>query len=85
VKKFVDESNFKFVTVDTNISQFLTMHFHNTLTFRNFSVVLALQKLFDIYYYSSGYDYSEFKITYEDTAFYDLLTANCFSINGLIL
>lgn len=47
--------------------------FIKTHTFRSLSAVLTLQKLFHVYYYSSGYNLNHFKIPSEDTASYDLL------------
>ena len=41
--------------------------------------VLGLQKLFSVYYYSSGYSSDEIHFADEDAAGYDWLSAECFS------
>jgi len=45
-----------------------------THTFRTLCIPLALQKLFCLYYFSSGYVFSDFKFEQDATASYDLLT-----------
>lgn len=71
-KKFADENNYNFLDVNTNISDFIMIDFEETHTFRNLSIVFALQKLFKNYYYSSGINIEDFKISEKDTAFYDI-------------
>jgi hypothetical protein len=40
--------------------------------------VLSLQKLFSVYYYSSGFCADDFHISDIDAAYFDLLSVNCF-------
>lgn len=72
VRKFAEENGFEFLTVDSNISEFAKQVYENVHTFRSTSAVLALQKLFKNYYYSSGHSINEFKISEKSTANYDI-------------
>jgi hypothetical protein len=80
-KTCADELGFDLLWVDSNISEFLNISFVATHTYRSFSAVLALQKFFKTYYYSSGYPVNEFSLTKGElsSAYYDLLSAPCFS------
>ena len=83
VKKFVEENNLGFITIDSNISEFLNLEYFNTHTFRSLSAALALQKLFKTYYYSSGYDFQNSYID-EDCAHYDILSMHCLSTESML-
>lgn len=72
-KQFADEYDWDFIMVDSNISEVLGMPFVETHTFRSVSAVLALQKLFAKYYYSSGFSFDTFLLEQGDTATFDLL------------
>ena len=54
VKPCADKLQLPLVTLDSNISEVLDMKFLPTSTYRNVAAVLALQKLFKTYYYSSS-------------------------------
>lgn len=69
----------EFVAVDSNISEYLMMDFDATNTFRNFAVVFALQKLFGMYYYSSGTRFGANRIDPKQSTNYDLLNCYAFS------
>lgn len=71
-KKFAEENGYNFLAVNTNISDFIVMDFESTHTFRNLSIVFSLQKLFKNYYYSSGVNIEDFKISEKDSASYDI-------------
>ncbi len=81
-KGFVEENNLNFVCVNSNIAGISRISFNYTHTFLSLSAVLALQKLFKIYYYSSGCGLDEFCFNYKDAAFFDLLNVQCFSTEG---
>lgn len=73
-KKTSEKLGLKFLSINSNIGDILNMDFIKTHTFRSFSAVLALQKLFGVYYYASGYPLNEFKISKDATsANFDLL------------
>lgn len=60
VKPCADELGLPLVTLDSNISEILDMNFVPSHTYRNVAGVLALQKLFSIYYYSSSSPVKQF-------------------------
>ena len=64
----------EFVTVDTNMNEFLHQNHEATHVFRTLCIPLALQKLFKVYYFSSGCEYKDFRFEKFDPAFYDILT-----------
>ncbi|WP_042221721.1 hypothetical protein [Oceanobacillus manasiensis] len=82
-KIFAEEQEFKFVSVDSNLSEILRLEFVQTHTFRSLSAVLALQKLFGVYYYSSGFPIDQFSIKEDSTAYYDLLNVYSLSNNNV--
>lgn len=67
------------VLVDGNANEFLQQRHQPTYTFRTLSNVLALQKLFGIYYMASSYPFAKFRFSEKDAGWYDLLTAHCLS------
>ena len=80
IKPAVEDLGLKLVAVDTNFDLF----YHDydllgTWTYRYFGPVLALQKLFDKYYWSSGYPFSHFDLSISDLALFDLLSVQCVS------
>jgi hypothetical protein len=84
LKSFVEENNLEFVIVDSNISDYMKMSYNFVHTYRSLSAVLALQKLFKIYYYASGLSLKEFSFNEYDSAFYDLLNVYSFSTENVI-
>lgn len=72
-REFAEQYDWKFIMVDSNISEVLNMMFVETHTFRSVSAVLAMQKLFAKYYYSSGFSFDTFLLEQGDTATFDLL------------
>ena len=64
VRPCADELHLPLVTLDSNINEILGMNFVQTHTYRNVAAVLALQKLFKIYYYSSSSTLQEFELNY---------------------
>ena len=77
------EYNLKVVDVDTNINEFLMQIQEKTHTFRTLSTILALQKLFKIYYYGSGLPFYKFHFEEHDPAYYDLLNMVCLSTDNI--
>lgn len=59
--------------VDSNINDILKMSFVRTHTLRNISALLVFQKLFHVYYYSSGYQTLNAKFN-QDSASYDAIS-----------
>ncbi len=77
VRPVAQELGLKLVTVDSNIDR-LYNNF-NAYTFRYFGTVLALQKLFWKYYWSSSNTYSLFGFAFDDITLCDLLCVQCVS------
>jgi hypothetical protein len=61
------------IIVDSNLNDILQMSFVRTHTLRNISALLVFQKLFNKYYYSSGYQTTKLKYNY-DAASYDVIS-----------
>lgn len=78
-EEFARRYNYIFLKVDSNISEFLNMLNIETHSYRSMAVPLIFQKLFRVYYYSSGYTFNEFKVVKEAMARIDLLNVHCFS------
>lgn len=65
-KEFCDRYGYSFVSIDTNIVEFIPywqMEWHGIV---NGSIILTLQKLFSTYYSSSSYKFSEFRFNPAD-------------------
>lgn len=85
VKACADELGKALITVDSNLSDILKMWFGPTNTFRSVSGVLALQKLFKTYYYSSAVHIKDFKLTKGDSASYDIFNLPMLSTESTTL
>ncbi|MFK7779794.1 MAG: hypothetical protein QM490_01490 [Candidatus Gracilibacteria bacterium] len=83
VSNLSDELGLDFLWVDTNLNEILKMPFVKTHTFRNFACVLMFQKLFKSYYYASGITLDNFKLNFNDSAYYDLLNSKSIAGNSL--
>lgn len=82
-KDYSKEMDMELILIDSNISEIVNMTYIKSHTFRSLAAILALQKLFHVYYYSSGYDLNHFEITKEDTAAYDLLNMHVLSTEDI--
>lgn len=82
-KNYASSHNLGFVVVDSNISEHARMSFNYIHTFRTLSAVLALQKLFRVYYYSSGFTIGEFSFSPIDSANFDLFNLKYFTTEGM--
>lgn len=73
--------NLPLVDVNSNLGEHLTLPYVQIHHFCSFSAVLALQKLFKNYYYSSGYSIDNFSIKKCDkgSAFYEPLLSTLLS------
>jgi len=69
----------KSVMVTSNLSYFLKMPWGKTHTQRNISAILALQKLFKTYYYSSETHLKNFFLYKHDPAYYDVFNLSMLS------
>jgi hypothetical protein len=87
LKKYPEESGLEFVSVDSNLSEILKLNFAATHSLRNMAPVLLLQKLFRVYYYSSGYRMDDFRIrnAASDSSAYDILNMAMLSTESVDL
>lgn len=81
IRPCADELKLPLVTLDSNINEILDMNFVPTHTYRNVAAVLALQKLFKTYYYSSGYSLRQFEFNHSDSSHYDVYALDMLSTN----
>lgn len=87
-RKIADEAGLEFVETNSNIGEFFDMQHLFKHTFSSMFNVFCLQKLFKTYYYASTYDYKHFDVVNtfkKDTAYYDLLSLDCFATKTLRL
>ncbi|RKD25775.1 hypothetical protein BEP19_02200 [Ammoniphilus oxalaticus] len=80
-KVFVDELGMDLIMVDSNISEILQLNFESTHTFRSMSVVLILQRLFGVYYYSSAFNLKESR----EKAYYEIFNMAMLSTESINL
>lgn len=78
-KALSEKIGLPFLAVDSNISDILQMNFEMTCAYRSLSAVLALQKLFSVYLFSSGESIDMFHIDGIEASYHDLLNVQCFS------
>jgi hypothetical protein len=83
VKRCASELGLPVVIVDSNMEEILGRPFAPTHTFRTASAVLALQKLFRRYYFSSGHSAYDFNFSPVDSGDYDLFTLPILSTESL--
>jgi hypothetical protein len=80
IQHAVEELGLKLVAVDSNFDTFYNnFQLLATFTFRYFGTVLALQKLFGKYYWSSADSFSKFGFSFDDVSLFDLLSVQCVS------
>lgn len=84
-KKYADNNGWELILIDSNVSEILDMLYIESHTFRSMSAVLALQKLFSKYYYSSGFSFNDFQLNERDSASFDLLNLPMFSTDDTSL
>ena len=74
VRLCAEELGLPLVVVDSNMEEILGKPFAATFTFANLSVVLALQKLFKTYYFSSSDHIGDFQLSKEFSSGYDIFS-----------
>lgn len=65
------------IDINSNLMEFYQEDHTNSGTFRMMGAILGLQKLFSMYYISSGYMLDEFDITAVGNTHYDLVNCEC--------
>lgn len=81
---YLREHGYKFVCVDSNVNEFSMMSFNYVHTFMSLSAIIAMQKLFKVYYYSGADGVDSFSLDPTDSAHYDLLSTQMFSTESLM-
>ena len=71
---FGKEAGLPVVCVDTNLQDAMDEPFLAVAAFRHGAVVLALQKLFGVFLFSSAYEFSKFSFDADNSFYYDLAT-----------
>ena len=82
------ELNLPLIISDSNIKKEFDIYFAKNHTYYSMFAVYCMQKLWKTYYYASGITFSDFNLknnSENDTAFYDLLSLQCFSTRNLQL
>ena len=82
-EKFSNEFKYPLLLVDSNISNVTKYNFLASHTYLSCSVVLAMQKFFNVYYYASGYAIYYFEANFEDSAYYDFFLLDCISTENV--
>lgn len=82
-KKIADELELPIILVDSNISEFISQSFLATASVRNIAAILALQKYFCKYYFSSGEPVSFFNLDERENDNYDILNTVHFSTENV--
>ena len=84
VRKFAIKKGKPLVFVDSNIPEYFNDYdYLASVAYKCMGFVLALQKLFRYYFFSSSYKITEFHISAEACDYYDRLIAQCMSFAGL--
>ncbi|MDR2087405.1 MAG: hypothetical protein LBP72_09565 [Dysgonamonadaceae bacterium] len=81
------EMGYKLIKTDTNFAELFQQVYPQVHTYSDCFAVYMLQKLWGVYFYaSSGFEFSEFSLKNndcKDSAYYDLLSLDCFSTRSL--
>lgn len=73
-KNYAEKFGYHFLQMDTNVATLEPINFSSAVTFFTNSVVLAMQKMFSVYYFASSSDIKEFKPIFSESSSYDCLT-----------
>ncbi|MFC3886042.1 hypothetical protein ACFOU2_22205 [Bacillus songklensis] len=84
-KACADELGKELIMVNSNLSEILHMSFRQTDTLRSMSAVLALQKLFKVYYHSSTVHIKDFRLSKSLLACSDIFNLNMLSTENTSL
>ena len=78
------ELGLQVVSVDSNLQELQKESYLAVAGFRLPSAVLALQKLFGVFYNSAGYEFGRFSFVQENSAYYELLPLSCFETENTV-
>jgi hypothetical protein len=84
---FAEETGYKLIETNSNFAEIFEQIYPLVHTYSNVFAVYMMQKFWNVYFYaSSGFDFSEFSLKNnddKDSAYYDLLSLDCFSTRSL--
>ena len=83
-ENYLEENGYEFVCVDSNVNEFSMMSYNYVHTFMSLSAILAMQKLFCVYYYSGADSIESFSFDPSDSAHYDLFNTQLFSTESVV-
>ena len=83
-KGFAKDAGLDVIGVDTNLQDVIPEPFLAVASFRHGAVVLALQKLFRYFFFSSAYEFSRFAFDADNSFYYDLATLSSFETNTTV-
>lgn len=81
---FAKDAGLDVIGVDTNLQDVIPEPFLAVASFRHGAVVLALQKLFRYFFFSSAYEFSRFAFDADNSFYYDLATFSCFETDTTV-
>lgn len=85
--KIAAELGLKVILTESNFGDMFIQNHLYTNTYSSMFSVLCMRKAWKTYYYSSAFhDMGQFSLTHnqtKDTSYYDLLSLNCFSTDGI--
>lgn len=79
IQEFAKKYDYPLLEITSNLTEFLEEKNVHSHTYRSASAILAVQKLFSVFYYSSGMELTEFSISHRFCGAYDLLTLQSLS------
>lgn len=83
IKALADSVGLKLIVIESNTCEILYKKAYAPIVPSMFmSAILAVTKLFSVYYYSSTFTANEFYFSEKDAASYDLLNVSCFSTSN---
>ena len=72
------------IGIETNLQELVSEVFISVVVYRHAAVILALQKLFSVYYNSGSYAFSQFKFDAEDSGFSELAVIPFFETGNTV-
>jgi len=83
-RKIAEETGIGLITIKSNVCVDLYEKAHAPVVpFVFMSMILAMQKLFKVYYFSSAFTVKEFALSETDAAYFDILTTQYLGTNSL--
>ena len=83
-KGIAAELGLKVISVDSNLQLLQNENYLAVAGFRLPAAVLALQKLFGVFFNSAAYEFSKFAFVQENSAYYELLPLSCFETDNTV-